>query len=156
MSTRPEDKPAGQSVDTFSLVVSGTAERIVRYLKRAGSIVLVLVFAVLMLALVLAIPVGYYWQKYQASLVRFSEPAGQVMTACAAPSLWTCGKRPLARPMRSPIPHSPPQEISRIAYRVNTPAPPTRHKTFPFHPRKTHAFQETKTKRSHITQSRGS
>ena len=80
MSTRPEDKPAGQSVDTFSLVVSGTAERIVRYLKRAGSIVLVIVFAVLMLALVLAIPGAYYWSKHKVALIQSSEPVGQVIT----------------------------------------------------------------------------
>ena len=79
MSNRPEDKPTGQPVDTSFTVAPRNAERVVRYFKRAGSIVLVLVFAVLMLALVLAIPVGYYWQKYQASLVRVSEPAGQVM-----------------------------------------------------------------------------
>ena len=80
MSTHPEDKPTGQPVDTSSPVAPRKAERIVRYLKRAGSIVLVIVFAVLMLALVLAIPVAYYWHKYQASLVRFSEPVGQVIT----------------------------------------------------------------------------
>ena len=79
MSAHSKDKPTGQPVDTPLPVVPRTAERIVRYLKRTGPIVIVIVFAVLMLALVLAIPVGYYWHKYQASLVRFSEPAGQVM-----------------------------------------------------------------------------
>ena len=79
MSTRPEDKPTGQPVDTSLPVVPRTAERIVRYLKRAGSIVLVIVFAVLMLALVLAIPVGCYWNKHMVALIHSSEPAGQVM-----------------------------------------------------------------------------
>ena len=79
MSTRPEDKPTGQPVDTSLPVVPRTAERIVRYLKRAGSIVLVIVFAVLMLSLVLAIPVGYYWGTHKVALIQSSEPAGQVM-----------------------------------------------------------------------------
>ena len=79
MSTHPEDKPTGQPVDTSLPAASGTAERIVRYLKRAGSIVLVIVFAVLMLSLVLAIPVGYYRGKHEVALIQSSEPAGQVM-----------------------------------------------------------------------------
>lgn len=73
MSTDPEDKPAVQPVDTSVPAEPRTAERIVRHLKRAGSIVFVILFAVLMLALVLAIPVGYYWIKYQASLGQFSQ-----------------------------------------------------------------------------------
>ena len=79
MAAHPEDKPTGQPVDTPLPVVPRTAERIVRYLKRAGSIVLVIVFAVLMLALVLAIPVAYYWSKHKVALIQSSEPAGQVM-----------------------------------------------------------------------------
>ena len=79
MPTHPEDKFSVPPVDTSLPVAPRNAERIVRYLKRAGSIVLVIVFAVLMLALVLAIPVGYYWGKHKVALIQSSEPAGQVM-----------------------------------------------------------------------------
>ena len=79
MSAHSKDKPTGQPVDTSVPVVPRTAKRIVRYLKRTGSIALVIVFAVLMLSLVLAIPVGYYWGKHKVALIQSSEPAGQVM-----------------------------------------------------------------------------
>jgi fumarate reductase subunit D len=79
MSTHPEDKPA-VPVDTSLPVAPRTAERLVRHLKRAGSIVLVILFAVLMLALVLAIPVGYYGIKHQASLGQFSQFVCYVVT----------------------------------------------------------------------------
>ena len=79
MSAHSKDKPTGQPVDPSLPVAPRNAERIVRDLKRAGSIVLVIVFAVLMLALVLAIPVGYYWSKHKVALIQSSEPAGRVM-----------------------------------------------------------------------------
>ena len=79
MSNRPEDKPTGQPVDTSFTVAPRNAERVVRYFKRAGSIVLVILFVALTLALSLAIPVGYHWLNYQACLVPFSEFMCQLM-----------------------------------------------------------------------------
>lgn len=73
MSLPPDDQPAVPPVDTSVPAELRTAERLVCHLKRAGSIVLVILFALLMLALVLAIPVAYYWIKYQANLGQFSQ-----------------------------------------------------------------------------------
>ena len=79
MSTPPEDKLAVPPLDTSVPAELSPTERLVRHLKRAGSIVLVILFALLMLTLVLAIPMGYYWIKYQASLGQFSQPIGQAV-----------------------------------------------------------------------------
>jgi hypothetical protein len=79
MSTPLENKPAVRPVETSVPTGPCPAERLVRHLKRAGSIVLVILFVALTLALSLAIPVGYHWLKYQACLVPFSEFICQLM-----------------------------------------------------------------------------
>jgi uncharacterized protein HemX len=79
MSTPPENKSAVPSIDTSVLAEPRPAERFVRHLKRAGSIFFLLLFALLMLALVLAIPVGYYWIKYQATHGQVSQSISQLI-----------------------------------------------------------------------------
>ena len=79
MSTRPEDNSSALPVDTSAPIAPGSAERIARYSKRAGYIVLLILFVCLMLALGLAIPVGYYWTKYKVSLVQFGHPIRHLM-----------------------------------------------------------------------------
>ena len=79
MSTPPENQPAVPPVDTSIPAGPRPAGRLVRHLKRAESIVLVILFVALTLALSLAIPVGYHWLNYQACLVPFSEFMCQLM-----------------------------------------------------------------------------
>lgn len=79
MPTHPEDKPTVPPVDTSVPAKPRIAKRLVCHLQRAGSIVLVILFVALTLALSLAIPGGYHWLKYQACLVPFSEFMCQLM-----------------------------------------------------------------------------
>jgi hypothetical protein len=79
MSTPPEDQSAVPPVDTSVPAKPRIAKRLIRQLKRAGSIYLVILFVALTLALSLAIPVGYHWLKYKACLVPFSEFICQLM-----------------------------------------------------------------------------
>jgi hypothetical protein len=79
MSTPREDQPAVPPFDTSVRAGPRLVERFVRHLQRAESIVLVILFVALTLALSLAIPVGYHWLKYQACLVPFSDFVCQLM-----------------------------------------------------------------------------
>lgn len=64
MPFHPEDRPAVPPIHTSVPAGPRIEKRLVRHLQRAGSIVLVILFVALTLALSLAIPVGYHWLKY--------------------------------------------------------------------------------------------